>query len=156
MLPLSLLILILLGYWIYRNRRRDFWALLGVTALVARFWVYHRTYDNLLLLLSAVGLFRIVKKGPLPGGWDIAAGLLLIATWIFMVLPNRLLLSWPPWGPSLVTGQSAWPLWDPLFKGGQFVTWLGNLAFFLLWVRREKTWKKPEEDNTGTTEFSSG
>ena len=148
-LPLSLFLLASLGFWTHRYRRGDFWTLLGVTALVARFWTYHRTYDNLLILLPAVALFRIAKRGPSPDGWDVMAALLLVTTCIFMMIPNRLLLFWPPWGPLLVTGQSVWAPWDPLFKTGQFVTWMIDLVFLLIWaekVRKEKTgdraWRK--------------
>jgi len=41
----TLLMLTALGVWTYRNRHQDFWFLLGVTALVARFWTYHALYD---------------------------------------------------------------------------------------------------------------
>jgi hypothetical protein len=40
------------------------WLLLGVTALVARFWTYHRWYDDLLILLPMIALFRIAQQRP--------------------------------------------------------------------------------------------
>ena len=48
LLPASLLLLCLLGFWVYRYRHRDIWLLIGVSALIARFWSYHRWYDDLL------------------------------------------------------------------------------------------------------------
>jgi hypothetical protein len=36
--PVSLLVLLALGYWSYQHRHEDLWLLLGVTAIVARFW----------------------------------------------------------------------------------------------------------------------
>jgi hypothetical protein len=37
-LPASLAVWLALGVWIYRHRDADLWVLLGVTALVTRFW----------------------------------------------------------------------------------------------------------------------
>ena len=60
--PASLLALMILGFWVYRYRRADIWILMGVTALVARFWTYHMWYDDLLILLPMVALFRIANQ----------------------------------------------------------------------------------------------
>lgn len=47
--PLSVIFLLYLGLWVFRNRSKDLWLLIGVTALVARFWTYHAWYDDLLV-----------------------------------------------------------------------------------------------------------
>jgi hypothetical protein len=89
-LPASLIALAALGLWVYRHRDGDYWLLLGVTALFARFWTYHRLYDNLLILLPMIALFRIAKRGPSVHGEDVVAGLLLAATTLIMLAPARL------------------------------------------------------------------
>ena len=57
--PASLLVLFLLGCWTLRHRAGDVGLIFGVTAIVARFWTYHRVYDDLLILLPMVALFPI-------------------------------------------------------------------------------------------------
>jgi hypothetical protein len=81
--------------WTYCHHHRDFWLLLGVAALVARIWTYHGLYDDLLILLPALTLFRMVKRGPSADGSDMAAGVLLALTWLGALAPARL-LSYPP------------------------------------------------------------
>jgi len=123
-LPASLFMLVALGFWTYRYRHGDVWVLLGVAALVARFWTYHRLYDNLLILLPGVALFRIAKRGPHPDGCDVTAGVLLAMTWVMMLGPPRL---------SIIG-----PFWDSLFRTGQAILWILVLIFLLDWAQREK------------------
>jgi hypothetical protein len=105
-LPLSLLVLAALGWWTYRYRRRDPWLLLGVTALVARLWTYHGWYDDLLILLPMITLFRIAKRGPCPDGGDIVAGTLLALTTVTVVAPGGLYLLPSPWKSVYVACQT--------------------------------------------------
>lgn len=80
----SIAILLVLGGWLFRRRRADLWLLVGVTAIVARVWTYHRWYDDLLLVLPLLSLFRLTR---LPGTGArtrvVATGLFL---WIFLFL----------------------------------------------------------------------
>jgi hypothetical protein len=124
-LPASLLVLAALGVWTYRHRHGDFWLLLGVTALVARFWTYHRLYDDLLILLPMIALFRLARSGPSDDGRDVTAGVLLVITWMATLAPARVLSFPPPW--------------DWLFATGQTIVWTLVLIFLLIQVRREKT-----------------
>jgi hypothetical protein len=48
-----------LGVWTFVHRRADPWIVLGVGAVVARLWTYHRIYDDALLLLPMIALARI-------------------------------------------------------------------------------------------------
>jgi hypothetical protein len=123
-LPVSLLVLAVLGVWTDRHRHVDLWLLLGVTAIVARFWAYHRLYDDLLMLLPMVTLFRIAKRSPSTEGTGVAAGVLLAISWVAALSPPRLLYSPPPWG------------W--LFRTGQVVIWVTMLLFLLMQARRER------------------
>ncbi len=59
---ISLLVLGISGLWTYFYRKVDIWILLGVMGFVARFWTYHGWYDDLLILLPMICLYRICKK----------------------------------------------------------------------------------------------
>jgi hypothetical protein len=120
----SLLVFAALGFWIYLHRKGDFWILLGVTALVARLWTYHRVYDDVLVLLPMVALFRIAKREAASQGTSMAAGLLLTATILAMLAPARL-------------EHFPWP-WSLAFTGGHTLLWIVVLGFLLDRARRDQ------------------
>lgn len=60
--PASLVVLSLLGGWLFATRAADPWLRVGVTAIIARVWVYHDWYDDILLLLPLVALYRIANE----------------------------------------------------------------------------------------------
>ena len=122
--PASLVVLAMLGYWVYRHRRADLWMLMGVSALVARLWIYHRLYDDFLLLLPMVTLFRMAKQPSSSDGRDVTAGVLLAILWIAALAPARLLV-----GP--------WP-WNALFEIGQTTIWIVVLIFLLIRTRHDR------------------
>ena len=121
LLPASFALLIGFGVWTYRHRRTDLWLLVGVAALVARFWTYHRWYDDLLILLPLVALFRLTKQESAAGSERVAAALLLAAAVVTVLAPGGLYLFPPPWNTAYVTGQ--------------VLIWLAVL-FFLGWQAR--------------------
>lgn len=123
-LPASLLVVAALGLWVYQHRKGDFWLLLGVTALVARLWTYHQVYDDVLVLLPMIALFRIAKREASPQGAGVAAGLLLAATILSMLAPARLEHFPPPW--------------SLMFKGGHTLVWVAVLGFLLDRARRDR------------------
>jgi hypothetical protein len=123
----SFLALVALGIWTYRHRRRDPWILMGVAALVARFWTYHAWYDDLLILLPMVALFRVAKRGTLADGGDVVAGVLLAITTLVMLAPGGLFLFPPPW--------------KMLYVAAVVTTWIGILIFLL-----DRAWR---ESRTG-------
>ena len=102
-LPASLLVWLVLGFWIHRQRDGDLWALLGVAAIVACFWTYHRWYDDVLLLLPMVALFRMAKRGSAVAGGLLGAAILL------SLAPGGLFLLPPPFNTAYVVGQTG--LW---------------------------------------------
>lgn len=115
-----------LGIWTYRYRRADRWVLIAVAALVARLWTYHRVYDDVLIFLPELALFRIAKQNSVSGK-SIAAEILLAMTALAMLCPARLLdppLEWA-W-----TSQWAW-----IFTGTQTILWLLILGYLLNFVR---------------------
>lgn len=97
---------------------------MGVAAFVARFWSYHRWYDDLLVLLPMIALHRIAAHGPTRRNHDVAAGLLLAATLVTMIAPGGLYLLPAPW-------NTAW-------SGVQVAVWLADLAFLLAAARAER------------------
>lgn len=112
----SLLVFLGLGLWIYWQRDRDLWILLGITAIVARLWTYHRIYNNLLILLPMIALFRILKHHPSMQQRSLA-GILFALTWFGMLLPASL---------QLYPGPLNW-----LATIGHPVVWLAVLFFLL-------------------------
>lgn len=121
MVPASLVLLVALGAWIYHHRRVEPWLLLGVTAYVTRFWTYHGWYDDLLLLLPMIALFRLAKQEmPTPGA-EITAAVLLAMTALFTLAPGGLFLLPPP----LVT-------W---YVSAQVIVWIIGLVFLMARAR---------------------
>jgi hypothetical protein len=111
----SLLVLAALGLWIYFHRRADLWLLLGVVALVARFWTYHAPYDDLLVLLPMVTLFRVAAQGLSESRRPTLAGVLLACTLLSTLAPGgRYLLPWPL---------------NTVYITGQVCVWLAVLGF---------------------------
>jgi len=121
--PAALLALAALGLWTYRHRHVDLWLLMGVSALVARVWTYHRWYDDVLVLLPMVALFRIAKEGTSEGS-ALLAGVLFAITWLAMLAPGGLYLFPSPWNTVYLTGQ--------------VVVWFMVLVFLLDRARRER------------------
>jgi hypothetical protein len=123
-LPASVLVLAVLGVWIYRHRQKDIWLLLGVTALVARTWTYHRWYDDMLILLPMIAFFRVAKQA-LVARDRVVAGALFTITLLVMLAPGGLFLFPPPWNMLYVTGQ--------------IIVWMIGLIVLLDLTWREKS-----------------
>ncbi|CAN5837419.1 hypothetical protein BH20GEM1_BH20GEM1_17880 [soil metagenome] len=62
--PASGLVFALQGAWTWRHRGADPWVLIGVAAIVARVWAYHRVYDDLLLVFPLIALYRLARSDP--------------------------------------------------------------------------------------------
>jgi hypothetical protein len=122
-LPASLLVLLVLGAWVHRHRHADLWVVAGVTAIVARFWTYHRWYDDMLILLPMLALFRVARRGPHAQGRDIQAALLLALTWLCHLAPGGLYLLSSPWVGAYVAVQ--------------FLAWAAVLIFLLQQARQD-------------------
>jgi hypothetical protein len=124
----SLSILVLLGLWLYYQRNRDIWPLMGVTAIISRIWCYHALYDDILILIPMVALFQIVKQSPSCGEEDLKSGILLVISWFSVLAPARLLTFPPPW--------------DLMFKTGQTAIWFAILLFLfknINWVSQKNS-----------------
>jgi hypothetical protein len=117
-----MVVLAAFGLWTYRHRHVDLWLLMGVSALVARFWTYHRWYDDLLILFPMIALFRIAKERP-TGVTNVLAGALFGVTLLASLAPGGLYLFPRPWNMVYVTGQ--------------VVVWSTVLIYLLHRARRE-------------------
>ena len=120
----SLLVLLALGFWIYLHRSVDLWILLGVTAIAARLWTYHLVYDDLLVLLPMLALFRITKQN-LSHFIRVLSGTLLgVAVVASITAPRFRLYPYP---------------WDLPFKVGQLTVWVMMLIFliYLAWYQKQ-------------------
>jgi hypothetical protein len=111
----SLFILILLGLWIYRHRSLDPWLLLGVSALVARLSIYHRWYDDLLILVPMLTLLRLIRT---DAGRTAPAGWLFAGAVVTSLAPGGLFVLPPPWLGVYVIAQV-----------GLWLTMLGYLGY---------------------------
>lgn len=90
---------------------------MGITAIISRIWTYHALYDDILILIPMIALFRIAKQVSSRGREDVKSGILLVISWFSVLAPARLLTFSPPW--------------DLMFKTGQTVVWFAILVFLL-------------------------
>ncbi|MBI5446659.1 MAG: DUF2029 domain-containing protein [Deltaproteobacteria bacterium] len=128
-LPAALLVLGALGLWIHRHRRADLWVLVGVTAVVARLWSYHRWYDDMLLLFPLLALFRVAKEAPAGGLLGPAAGILFSVTLVSTLAPGGLYLL-----PAS---------WTTAYTGAQSAVWIAALLFLAAAARRSDGGRLP-------------
>jgi hypothetical protein len=115
MLPGSLVVLLALGVWVYRQRNQDVWLLLGVAGIVARVWSYHRVYDDVLILLPAVALYRVAKEHRVVTA-ALLCGLLVAS----LVAPG-------PWHDTV-------PPWRDWYDALHVWVWLLALGYLLWWT----------------------
>ncbi|MDB6147729.1 MAG: hypothetical protein JWO45_1393 [Spartobacteria bacterium] len=132
----SAIVFVALGALICFLRRANIWVLLGIAALVARMWTYHRVYDDVLIALAELALFQIAKRESSPVRRKIAGALLLLLA-LAMLCPARFLdysgLSW--------SSESIW-----ICAGIQTVLWLSTLGFLVNYARFDS---KPRQETNG-------
>jgi hypothetical protein len=121
--PASLLVFGMTGLWTWRHRRADLWLLIGVIGYASRLWSYHRWYDDGLILLPMVTLFRLARTGDGPAR-RLAAAVLFAATLAASLAPGGIFLLPPPWNLRYVNAQ--------------VVVWIAGLLFLLWTASRER------------------
>jgi hypothetical protein len=119
----SLLVLLALGFWTYRYRHADLWLLLGVGAIVSRLWVYHRSYDDVFILIPMIALFRIANCDRKNNRYALFAGLILACSVMTMFVPALVFVV---------------PVWKSVLKNSQSVFPITMLMFLLFWTWRER------------------
>lgn len=122
MTPASMVLLAFVGAWMWRYRAADPWLLLGIAGLVARFWAHSTLYDDALLLLPALALFRMSFLA--EGARHVAAGWFFTAAWIAILTPT-----WAYYGMGATVLT--------LLHVSQAALWLAVLTF-LAWVATDR------------------
>ncbi len=92
-LPASLLLLTGFAIWLWVHRKADFWILVGVTALISRLWIHHRVYDDLIVLLAMVPLFRLANSSESTDGERTTGYLLFFINWVIFIAPLGFVLA---------------------------------------------------------------
>lgn len=122
MLPASLLLFGITGVWTAIYRQACPWILLSVAAMVSRFWVDHQVFDDLLLWIPLVALFRFARLDVTQ--WvRITAALLFVLNWFALMAPARFLTDTHPLSSVAVPIQT--------------VIWIGTLVFFGMLAHRD-------------------
>jgi glycosyl transferase family 87 len=119
------LIFVALGIWTYRYRRADKWLLVAVAAMVARLWTYHRLYDDVLILVPELVLFRIATQNDEK---KLLAGVLLGLTAVAMLCPTRYLNQPTEW--AVVSD------WTCIFAICHTILWIVVLGYLLNYARQ--------------------
>lgn len=123
-LPASLVMISAFSIWLYAFCKIDIWIQLGVAAIVARLWTYHRLYDDLLILVPVLTIFRISRSHQLSRNEGLAADTLLLISWLGLLSPGFFL-------------QLPFPV-GTLFRTGQAVIWISLLAFLIYYSYKER------------------
>jgi len=105
-----------LAWWLLRHRRSRALLVLPVVAITARLFTYHRWYDDLLILVPLLALYRFVRREGAERLWGRIAGALFVLTTLAMVAPGGHYILPPPWKQAYLTVLVA--------------LWLAMLAFF--------------------------
>jgi glycosyl transferase family 87 len=137
----SILMFAALGIWTYRHRSGDKWVLIAVAALIARLWTYHRLYDDVLILLPEIALFRIAKResSSVRGA---VAGVLLVLMAMAMLCPTRFLNQPTEW---------AWTSdWTCVFGVTHDILWLCVLGYLVIYTQRGGHTASEVNDRSGS------
>ncbi len=121
-LPASFVVWVGFGVWVYRHRHVDPWLLLGATAWVARFWTYHLWFDDLLILVPMIALYRFAKQSAPDESKGKIAWILFFLTLLSMLAPGGLYLFPEPFRTSYLVVQVA--------------IWAAGFVFLLSQARR--------------------
>jgi len=104
----TMLVLVLIGIWVWFHRNSSIWLLMGVVAVVTRFYTYHGWYDDILLLFPLLALFRITRdSATYSSATRVIAGVMFAATLVSILAPGGTYLLCFPWNNAFVVGQAA-------------------------------------------------
>jgi len=120
-LPISLLVLALLGVVLYACRRSDLWLRLGIAAVIARVWSFHYRYDDILLIIPLLALVRLVARSSVEDREKFtAAAIMVLLAWTLLAPARFLFLPRP---------------WSALYESFQTLVWLTSLAYLVYRAR---------------------
>ena len=101
----SIVLTLILAIWLVANRTQHMWILLGVTAMVARLWTYHRLYDDLLLIIPMIALMHISSTGEISRRIRLLSRVLLFGSCLGLLAPGTLMRIATPLGTLCRAGQ---------------------------------------------------
>ena len=113
-------LLSILTGWIALNRRGDLWGLMGACAIVSLLASYHGWYDDLLILIPMIALYRVAGNVAASATLRVSGGVLMGATLLSTLAPGGAHLFPSPWREIYI----AW----------QVGVWLCALAFLMCHV----------------------
>ncbi len=113
----------LLGMWLWRYRTADLWLLAGAAAIAARFWVYARSYGDLLMLIPLITIYRILTRRTLTLFEKGMGACLFIATLGILLIPE----------PFFLPGYK-WNIYLSIFCT---TVWLTLLGYIWYWAQRK-------------------
>jgi len=112
----SFAVVALLGAWIFLRRQASPWLLLGVVAIVTRFYTYHGWYDDVLMLLPLIALAQVTKdQSNFTLTQNLWARGLFLALVVSMLAPSGGYLLPSPWSSIFVLLQTLLFLGSLLF-----------------------------------------
>jgi hypothetical protein len=124
LLAASLLWLLGMGVWAWRQRRADPWLLVAFGALVGRLWIHHRAFDDVLLVIPLVVLCRVIVTGRTKDdAAQVAAGVLIALIYGLGHAPY----AW-------LSGETR-ALWL-ITEAGRTCAWLAALGFLVWYAQR--------------------
>jgi hypothetical protein len=121
----SLLWLLALMLWTWRHRTVDPWLIVAVAALVGRLWIHHRAFDDVLLVVPAIVLFRIAAQS-----WAHAMPTAITASLLVALIYG---FGHAPWSYLSGENHSKWLVTEV----GRTIVWMATLIFLLVHARRQ-------------------
>ena len=116
--------LALLGIWVWRHRTADLLLLLGVAAVTARIWTKHLLYDDMLLFVPMIVLWRLGRESGVSDAGRTGALGLFFCNWAVQMAPVSVLQMGEPWRLSFQVSQTVlWALtlaFLTTYAGGRF------------------------------------
>ena len=113
----AVLAALIVGAWIFWQRKKDLWLLIGTTAILTRFATYHAWYDDLLILFPLISLYRVARGATDRRTLSWAGGLFLLTLASLLAPGGRYLLPSP---------------WESVHGWFQVAIWLSTLAYLVL------------------------
>jgi hypothetical protein len=103
-------------------RRADVWLLLGLAAVVARLWTYHRVYDDAVMIIALVATGRLASGPHGPRWLVLSARMMLVVSAIILWIPLQFHYVYSTFGPLQVV-----PSWVVMFNAAHSMVFVGSL-----------------------------
>ncbi len=121
-LPSQFVLLSLLGWWVYINRKRDIYMVAGVVALFSRLFAYHAVYDDVIVIFAILAIVRLSQQKNIAFPYRFSLECLVGINVLVMLMPARM--------------QHYPQPFEFLFIWGHGIIWLLDFAILLFFVRQ--------------------